>query len=791
MKWVSKIAIAHVIGASAVAGFAAPALAQEDTGADTEQPSARNLDNMIVVTARKQEETLQDIPLPITAFSAEALESRDINDVTNLSDFTPGLDFDSGVNRSFSTITFRGMINNSNFDSTRENASTFVDGVYFIGTPANIDFFDLERVEVVKGPQSAFFGRATFSGAINFITRDPSMEFQGRAFGRIATDETYELAGSLEGPVIPDVLAARVSGRYFNFGGQYRNALTGDQLGEQETASVSGALLFTPTPTITAKFRASYTDQQDGPPASQLIGRLPEHNCGPFGGTNNGSPFGATLFCGVLKFDDQQPALNPLSTNVDRTDPAIVVTPNGFERTFLNLSADVEFDLGGGYTITSVTGYQDEDQDITRDFDATFQDVYQSALQRRSDALSQELRLASPQDDKFSWLVGLYYIEQDYFSDGVFIVGDENPVGFFFGGAGAIVPQPDDTKTIENKAVFGAASYEFNDSLTLSLEGRYQEETVVNTSGGAEFEFKTTKFLPRVILDFHPTDDLTVYASYAKGNKPTQGNAAVLELSPERRQQAEGEGLFLVAPEEIIENYEFGIKTQFDGGRGFANFSAFYAEWEGKQAVGGVDIDFNNDGVIDPGANGNDRERFNGVVLQGGDVKVYGFEIETGYSITPEVRVGANLAYNKNDLQPGYFSVLYERYYGSPDAGRQEEGQAPNLSGSAFIAGDTALSDSVNGFARIDALYEQSYWASILNTAETGDSIQVNFRAGIELNDALTITAYVDNLFNDDTVERLSSQGDSALDAARFQVRAYEAGLPRKRQVGLTVAAQF
>ena len=103
------------------------------------------------MTARKVAETLQDIPLPITAFTDEALEARDINDTTDLSDFTPGLTFDGGINRSFSTITFRGMKNISNFDSTRENSSVFVDGLYFIGTPANVDFFDLQRVEVGQG----------------------------------------------------------------------------------------------------------------------------------------------------------------------------------------------------------------------------------------------------------------------------------------------------------------------------------------------------------------------------------------------------------------------------------------------------------------------------------------------------------------------------------------------------------------------------------------------------------------------------------------------------------------
>ena len=640
---------------------------------------------------------------------------------------------------------------------------------------------------MVKGPQSAFFGRATFAGAVNFITKDPSFDLGGRAFARVATDDTYELAGALEGPILRDKLLARVSARYDYFGGQYENVLTGDQLGEQEFWMVSGSLLALPTDRIEVRLRGSYTDQQDGPPASQLIGRLPQHNCGPFGGTNNNSPLPATLFCGVLEFDGPA-GLNPIGPSALARDPDL--GENGFDRGYYILSAQADFEFGNGYTLTSLTGYQNEKQDLLRDFDITPTDAYQAELSRRQEAFSQELRLSSPQAQRFRWLVGLYYIEQDYTSGGVFIVGEDNPFAAFFGGRGAQVLQPVDAKVIQNKAVFGAVSYDILDELTLSLEGRFQKEEVENTLGASSFAFTTEKFLPRVILDYKPTPDLTIYASVAKGNKPTQGNAAVLELSPERQVIGEQNGLFLVAPEEEITNYEIGVKSQFADGRGFVNVAAFYADWEGKQTVGGVNIDFNNDGIIDVGAQGPNRERFNGVVIQAGDVKAYGFEVEAAYDVTPALTIGGNVAYNRNDLQDGYYDVLYERFYGSRNASGQKDGQVPDVTFNTYADYLAPLTNDLDLFARADLLFEGSQYASILNTAKTGDSYQVNLRAGVQ-QDTWRLTAYVENLFDDDTVERLSYQGDSALDPARFAVAAYEAGLPKKRQFGVTASLEF
>ncbi|MCJ2181081.1 TonB-dependent receptor plug domain-containing protein, partial [Novosphingobium album (ex Hu et al. 2023)] len=275
MKRVSLIAGASVfalLGAVMAPGAAFAAEGDGVVGGD------------IIVTARKVGERLQDIPLSINAFTEEALAQRDISDMEDLGRASPGFIFQQGVDRSFGTITFRGMKNNSVGDPTRENSSIFIDGIYYISVPAAMDFQDVERIEVVKGPQSAFFGRATFGGAMNFVTKTPSDDFGADFFLRAATYDEYEARASIQGGIVPGLLAVRASGKYAWTAGMYDNSVTGGKLGQQETKSVAGTVLFTPAPGLSFRGRASFVKQDDGAPASQLIYRLPTHNCS-FGGT--------------------------------------------------------------------------------------------------------------------------------------------------------------------------------------------------------------------------------------------------------------------------------------------------------------------------------------------------------------------------------------------------------------------------------------------------------------------------------------------------------------------------
>jgi iron complex outermembrane receptor protein len=740
----------------------------------------------IVVTARKQAENLQDVPLTVTAFTAETIEAAGIQSMTDLQAFTPGLNFWQNVDRGFAQIMFRGMSNSvPTGDTSREAASVFLDGIYFIGNAGVLNFEDIERVEVVKGPQSAFFGRATFGGAVNFVSKTPGDTFGGRFNARIAEDRDYEVGGSVEGPLVAERLRARVSANYREFGGQYRNPLDGRRVGEEKDQTVAVSLYATPSDDFNIKARVMYQRNDDGPAASALIGQRPQHNCGPFGGTNNGSP--ATLFCGTLRFNGRDVPLN--NNNVGA---ALAQFGNdfGIERDFYFYSLAADYTFAGGWNIASLTGYSREAQDRLTDFDRTGFDAYGAFAPRRQKAFSQELRLATPQDWRLRGLVGVYYLWQDYVTGGAFIYGTQNPVlPIFRFTAGTIAAQAPNSKVIRNSAVFGAASFDLTDTLTFSFEGRYQRDRVVSRGPGLLIPSTTKTFLPRFIIDYKPNPDTTIYFNVARGNKPTQANQDIATQPADKLAILATLQGFPTAPEEKIWNYELGAKSAVLDGRGLFNIATYVAKWTGKQGTKSVQFDFNRNGIIDLSATGVNRENFNGVVYPAGDVTIYGVEAQATAEVTEQLTAGLSVAYNGNNITK-LEDDLHRRFLGTSDASDKQEPRVSRWSGNATLSYRDTLTGDLGWFARVDQIFIGSKWESILNRAKTGDAWKTNVKLGVEA-EQWTITLFADNLFNNKTLLSLSQQGDSALDPLTFRLAAYEAVLPRLRQFGVTANYRF
>jgi outer membrane receptor protein involved in Fe transport len=350
-------AVTKPLGALLLAGSmlsAQPLMAQDS--AATEVGSAE-----IVVTARKRAESLQDVPVSVQAFTAEALEASNILNLEGIAAFSPGVQLFQNVDRGYGQVFIRGLQNTPPVgDTSRELASIFIDGIYFTGGVATINTDNIERVEIIRGPQSALFGRSTFSGAINFITKTPGNELSADFAATVATYDEYWISGSINAPLIKDKLAARLSGRFRDFGGQYTNALNGQALGEQQDLTVNGQLYFTPTDRFSAKFTASYTEQRDGPAAAMLVGRKPTHNFT--------LPNGQTTFRGELRPTGEPPRQNsfpsdPTKLLVFPPFPAPVafdsvagnerlgLRRNGLERDFFFASANLEYEIGDGYTL--------------------------------------------------------------------------------------------------------------------------------------------------------------------------------------------------------------------------------------------------------------------------------------------------------------------------------------------------------------------------------------------------------------------------------------------------------
>jgi outer membrane receptor protein involved in Fe transport len=223
-------AIAYVVAASVTLQ---PAFAQDSSAADNSRLEE------ITVTARKREESLLNVPISITAFTADTIEQRGIESIYDLARMTPNLSFNQTYGRAFDRPVIRGM---SQILGER-TVSFVVDGVYIAGNITGADLDDIESVEVLKGPQAANFGRGSLAGVISYRTRKPSNEFRGKTSISIGDDGFQELGGNISGPLVSDKLTFKLGARYYNYDGQY-TAVSSDgrtpTLGAEQTKRVSG-----------------------------------------------------------------------------------------------------------------------------------------------------------------------------------------------------------------------------------------------------------------------------------------------------------------------------------------------------------------------------------------------------------------------------------------------------------------------------------------------------------------------------------------------------------------------
>lgn len=792
-----RFAALSMIGVCSAALLASQAQAQQAATAGGGEVSVFG---DIVVTARKRTETLQQVPLSVQAFSAEALERSNISDVSALADFTPGLQLFENVDRGYGQVFIRGLQNTPPVgDTTRELASIFIDGVFFTGGVSAINTDNIERVEVIRGPQSALFGRSTFSGAINFITKTPGREFGASLNLLAATDDEYEVSASLEGPIIPDVLSARVSGRFRDFGGQYTYSLNGDPLGEEQDISASGQLYFTPGESFSAKITVSYLEQKDGPAASSLVSRLPNHNFT--------APNGSTFYAGVVR-QDSPIAQNRFPTN-DADILGLTTSPlgfqpldslpgadrlgirrNGLDRDYFFASLNLNYEFAGGHTLSYLGGYSDEKAARLWDFELSPEDNYYGQRNTDSTSHSHELKIASPDDSRLRWLAGLFYLNQElYERDPGSVIG----VGFpffpvkFAPGQAAVLPGPRVIvdRTVDNYAVFGSLAYDLSDQLTVSLEGRWQKdklEDVLDPVAGTTLDGSTSAFLPRAIIEYSASPDVLIYASAAKGLRPTTINSQFTARSDAEKAiiRAEFPELTIneLAPPESIWTFELGAKTTLLDGRAIFNINGYYSDWKDSQDLRSLLADVNGDGVPDSTL----------VTVNGADIEAYGLEVDGRLSVTPQFTLSGAFSWNNATLQGTDANIT--RFFLNTAADGARLSQTPELSGNfaADYRGDLGVAD-LGWFTRLEGIYVGSRYASSLNLAETGDSFDLNLRFGLE-NDRYSASIFVENLTQDKTFESLRSNADCATNAG-CPTRANEVVLPNRRQFGIKFAVKM
>ena len=728
-------------------------------------PSFAALDE-VVVTAQKREQSLQDVPLSVTAFSGADLDKARVNDIVDLQTTTPALMAPSvsppGQGSSF---RLRGF-GSPPFQLGIEAAvGTFIDGVYRSRSGAALsDMIDIERVEILKGPQGTLFGKNTTAGVVHVITNKPNFDgVSGSVEVGYGEHETWRARGYVNAPIVDDKVAVRLAGSIAQGDGWIDDIGNGDDYQDTDRHLLRGQVLFTPNENIDFNLSVDYSEIDESCCATV---RLAD---GPF-----------TAFNQLL--------LAPLagSTVVSPPDPDELITanndPNEYNAEDWGISGELNWDLGN-VTLTSITAYREYDDNGTVDGDFMGSDIAHIDSEAGFELFSQEIRLAGSNDEiltgnGFDWVVGLYYADEEITRRRTFYWDTQAPIAF------GTLPPPlipavglatDDQlkQEAETWAVFGHVTVGLTENLSLVAGLRYNNEEKsgmgvfaqpnlaifppVNPSFDVSLDEE--EFTGTVSLQYDWTDNLMTYATYSRGYKAGGVNLA-----------REGAGLLgsptdaLFDPE-FADHYELGLKT--DGDRYRINAAYFLTQFEDMQAQVFVPPVFfvrNVDGA-----------------------EAQGIEVESSFSLTDNIDLNAGLMW-----LDATFDDSVGPLGGIDPVGGRDLPWAPEFTGSLGIDLNYPLANSGwNWFGSGNVITRSSHFVDTDSNPESKQkSTDVwNFQTGVNSpDDRWTFSVWCRNC----TDERYSNvmfnnpvDGFPGLGAAR------ESYLARPRTWGVTAKATF
>lgn len=764
----------------------------------------------IVVTARQRNESLVDIPLSITALSAQQIDDLQLNEISDITRFTPGFDYRTQNTQNGARILpnfrFRGM--NSGFSgSTNQLGAIFVDGLYLFGGAQSLTFEDVERIEVIKGPQSAYFGRSTFGGAVNFITREPGDEFSGRMAASLETYESYSISLSAEGP-ITDKVRFRISGTEQQNGAHYK-ASDGGDIGREKTDSINTQLLFLPSDNFKFRIRYNRSQDNDGVPATVTLNSSRPEITSPKECTTGTLPF----WCGELpKLGDQ--GVPPSIIDV----PTTFVTPAFARSNSPNIIADIlnnnksnplsatDFLLHDKLPNLSHMGLSRKQSWLSLAGDYEFGDGYvahvsgaksRSALLAAASLLQDgasasispglfkqwevEGRIVSPQDQRFTWLVGANAFEQEDLglpSSGFAArVNTTNQIVYS-------APQSYASQTkVSYVGLFGGAHYDITEQLALDVEARYQVDKLTNSYLSAA-QIKTTykDIAPRVILTYRPMEDFTVYGSWARGVNPGFVNSTINLVSPALRTQILADpGYADSVSSETLDSYEVGVKQQLDRFR--YSVAAYYMKWHNLK---------NQVFFLCPGAVcGPNFFAFavGFTTARSGTLK--GLEGEVTAVITDNW--DATFTFEAVDSKfDSFSSALAVAATGKTFANDVPILEYPQYSSSLNTSYRMQISSEYDWYARGTVTYTGKSYSDEFAQSWIGDAFNVGLRTGIE-GEGKRFEAYVTNLFNQRQWTS-ARRGSGTLDprpAVATNFPTIFAVPPRKQAFGVRASYEF
>lgn len=537
--------LSFIIGALLAAPYAAHA---QQAPAQGEEAKPSTLD-AITVSARKREESLQDVPVAVTAFTADGLDKLNVEDISDLDSFVPNLTV-YAARGSSSTLTayIRAVGQSDPLWGVDPGVGLYLDDVY-IARPqgALLDVFDVERIEVLRGPQGSLYGKNTIGGAIKYVSSALEEEFYGRGSVTVGNYSQLDTKASVNVP-LGGGWASRLAVASLSRDGYGENVRTGQEVSDKEILAARATLGYLGSPDFSARFTADWMDDQSGVRGAQMLA--------------------------VNRF---APTAQPLADRYDVRNGM----PNVNDTSMKGASATLSWNLGDAWVLKSVTAYRESDTETNIDFDTLPNTIADVKAFYSDDQTSQEFQLNYDAGAAVRGVAGLYWFTG---SAGGQVLN--NFFGLSFGDTQGVVET-------DSVAVYGEFTWDFAEQWALTLGGRYTDEkksadvynigytdaTFTRPNGvvAADFEDSVSfqNFSPKVSLDFKLSDEVLLYALASRGFKSGGFNIRAQATAVPRSR--------LPFDDETVTTFEIGAKNAFLDDRLFVNLAYFNSDYKDIQ----------------------------------------------------------------------------------------------------------------------------------------------------------------------------------------------------------------
>ena len=790
--------------AAVSAGFVGVLISFCATNASAQEDGAFAIEE-IVVKARKRDELLKDVPVAISVFSEDAIREAGLQDQFDLFELTPGVTFDQVQDRQASRPSVRGVQSQAQ-NPVRQKITSFLDGVPVLGQTGSLQFVGVDQIAILRGPQSAAFGRATFAGAINYVSSDPGDTWSGNVDLQTTDLERNRASFSVGGPITQN-FGVQIDANFDEFQGPDEWVSTdGVRLGGTSTDYYTAKFVLNWSENSSAKFRYTHLETDDNPQIGYFIDPASQAVCTDFTLPNGEAYIGGDFNCALPGLSggiplNHQPELDftPGTAEYALVQSYSVVDPaSRVERDRFQLNVDFGLSNGGAVEILASTS----EDTLQRWFDADASNatavvanmmgmlsvtgVNSMANPNTIKETYAEARWVSPSDNNLRMLFGVSYFDYEFVTNiynqyaGV-VLGLEDEAN----GGNPFQPANILSDFSTNTGVFANITYDFTEKTTGTVELRYQEDDItnINNISGESFSNVTESWQPRLSLNHKINDDWSVYGQLAAGTNAAGVNIPfTLEAVRGSLAAAQAAGVvsfddetYLNYEEEKLTSFEFGVKGSTADRRLSLAASVYIMEWE--DLIQPLNLAWDgawNDGSFDP--NGTVylmSQTMARTFLNTGTGDLSGIELEGTYAVTEKIRLrgGVSVARAVFDQSCDPLAVTN---LGFAPTDTIEDGAATNcvdVSGNDIpgqpdltAALSATYADSLTGnwdwMGRLDLRYQGSEYIDAVNIAKLPAFSTVNASVSFN-NDTFDIRLYVNNLTDEDTPQTLGFVADN------------------------------